>query len=70
MSTKLTDDSIMPVSKYAGKKMSEVPDWYLKHLHDERKDVLKRFPDLKKYIDDNLDTITLNIERSKSKKNA
>lgn len=55
----------MPFSKYAGLKMSEVPDWYLKHLYDERQDVLKRFPNLKEYIEDNLDLITTNIQRQK-----
>lgn len=65
---KLTDESKMPFSKYAGKKMSEVPDWYLKHLLEERQDVLKRFPNLKEYIEDNLDLITKNIELSKCQK--
>jgi hypothetical protein len=62
----MTDESPMPFGKYKGKKMSEVPDYYLLWVWDNIQDL--RDP-LKSYIANNLEAIRVNIQRSQEKKN-
>jgi hypothetical protein len=62
----MTDESLMPFGKYKGKKMGEIPDYYLLWLWDNAS---LRDP-LKAYIADNLEVIKTNIRRSQEKKNA
>lgn len=53
---KMTDESIMPWGKYAGKKMEDVPDDYLLWLYEVR----KVCGPVGEYIKDNLDAIKKN----------
>lgn len=57
----LTDETIMPFGKYQGKKLGDVPDYYLLWLHTEgTKNVL-----LKEYLDENIEAIKANIKSKK-----
>ena len=57
---KLTDESLMPLGKYKGEKMANVPASYLIWLYDENK--CNR--NVREYIDDNLDVIQEEIKRN------
>lgn len=56
----MNDDSLMPIGPYRGKPLKDVPD---QHLLDIEKDCC---PELKEYIQDNMDAILLNIAREES----
>lgn len=62
----MTDESLMPFGKYKGKKMAEIPDYYLLYMWDNFN---LRDP-LRQYIAENLEVIKVNIQRSQEKKNA
>ena len=49
----MTDKSIMPFGIHKGKQLDQVPDSYLLYLYDN----CKCGPELKAYIEDNLDVI-------------
>ena len=57
---KLTDESLMPLGKYKGEKMANVPASYLIWLYDENK--CNR--NVREYIEDNLDVIQEEIKRN------
>jgi uncharacterized protein (DUF3820 family) len=59
----ITDNSIMPFGEHKGKTMANVPDSYLLFLYEN----CKIWPNLRKYIADNMDSIIQNIERKKKK---
>lgn len=54
----MNEDSIMPFGKYKGQTLGEVPDSYLLWLFEND----KCFGLLKKYIQDNIDSIKHNIK--------
>lgn len=62
----LTDESPMPFGKYKGKKMADVPDYYLLYIYDN----YDLQPHVKTYIEQNLAAIKTNIKRSEEKRNA
>lgn len=52
----LTDEDLMPMGKdHKGKKLANVPAFYLLHLYD--KGWMSRFPSLKQYVLNNLDVL-------------
>jgi uncharacterized protein (DUF3820 family) len=55
----MTDESIMPFGKYKGEKLANVPDEYLLWLYENG----KCFGELKLYIKENLDVISVEIKR-------
>lgn len=59
----LTDDSLMPFGKFKGEEMINVPASYLIWLYDND----KCSGEVKEYIEDNLDVLRVEIERSKNK---
>jgi uncharacterized protein (DUF3820 family) len=60
----MTDESIMPFGKYKGEKLANVPPDYLIWLYDNN----KCFGEIKKYIADNMDVLTSEINyKNKSK---
>jgi hypothetical protein len=59
----LTDNSIMPFGEYKGKKLANVPDEYLIFIYEN----FNLYPNLRKYIEDNMNSILANIERKKKK---
>jgi len=60
----MKDESIMPIGKYKGEKMANVPSGYLLWLYENG----NIYGDLKKYIADNLDVLKSEIEyKNKSK---
>ena len=60
----MTDESLMPIGKYKGEKMANVPSEYLLWLYENG----NIYGELKQYIKDNLDVIKSEIEyKNKSK---
>jgi len=60
----LTDESIMPIGKYKGEKMANIPPEYLLWLYENG----NIYGELKNYIKDNLDVIKAEIDlKNKSK---
>ena len=60
----MNDESIMPFGKYKGEKMANVPADYLLWLYENN----KCFGDIKKYIEENMDSITAELlYKNKSK---
>ncbi len=57
VSTKFTNESLMPFGKYKDKKLADVPDEYLLWLHDNA----KAWGQLKIYLRDNIDAIRKNV---------
>lgn len=58
---KLTDTDPMPIGKFKGEKMENVPYWHLLWL--DRKPFCNR--DVQKYIDENRDVLELEKKRDK-----
>lgn len=60
----MTDESIMPIGKYKGEKMANVPASYLLWLYENG----NIYGELKQYITDNLEVIKSEINyKNKSK---
>lgn len=60
----MTDESIMPIGKYKGQKMANVPAEYLLWLYENG----NIYGELKEYIKNNLDVIKSEINlKNKSK---
>ena len=60
----MTDESIMPIGKYKGEKMANIPPEYLLWLYENG----NIYGELKNYIKDNLDVIKAEIDlKNKSK---
>lgn len=60
----MTDESTMPIGKYKGEKLANVPPDYLLWLYENG----NIYGELKEYIKDNLDVIKSEIEyKNKSK---
>ncbi len=57
--TKLTDESLMPFGKYKGKKMANVPAYYLLYIYDGG---LMAGP-VYDYIQDNIDALKQEIKK-------
>jgi len=53
----MTDESIMPIGKYKGEKMANIPPDYLLWLYENG----NIYGELKRYIKDNLDVIKAEI---------
>jgi len=51
----MDDNSLMPFGKFKGVKLANVPAWYLLWLYNEN----KCNGDLKEYIKENLDVLTI-----------
>ena len=67
----ITDNSLMPFGKHAGKKMSEVPDDYLLWLYEQPP--YFDTPEIRgvfAYIKDNLNALKANATREKKSRNA
>lgn len=60
----ITDESVMPYGKYKGKQMADVPAEYLQWLFDNG----KCSPDVKRYIENNIDVLESQIIRNKIKR--
>jgi uncharacterized protein (DUF3820 family) len=61
----MTDESIMPIGKYRGEKMANVPPEYLLWMYENTNII---YDELKQYIKDNLDIIKSEINyKNKSK---
>ena len=58
----MNDDSIMPYGKFKGKKLEDVPAWYLLWMNKEG----KLTPELEEYVEDNYDL----LEEEKFNENA
>lgn len=56
----LQDNSPMPFGKYKNEKMVNVPASYLMWLYDEKKCT----PEVREYIEDNLDVLKEEIKRN------
>ena len=54
----MTDESVMPIGKYKGEKMANIPALYLLWLYENA----NIYGEIKKYIEDNLDVIKSEIE--------
>lgn len=54
----MTDESIMPIGKYKGEKMANVPPKYLLWMYENT----NIYGELREYIKDNLDVIKSEIE--------
>lgn len=61
----LTDESIMPFGKHKGQRLADVPDGYLMFIYDN----YQLHPNLKTYIEENIEAIKVNIKRQGAKKN-
>ncbi len=57
VSTKFTDQSLMPFGKHKDKKLADVPDEYLLWLYDNA----KSWGQLKIYLRENIDAIRQNV---------
>lgn len=55
-------DYIMPWGKYQGKKLDDIPDYYLKWLHEES---TTRDANIRNYLTENIDAIRKNLEDKK-----
>lgn len=55
----MTDESIMPFGKFKGRKMANVPCFYLLLLHENK----YAHGELKLYIESNLQVLKLEAER-------
>jgi len=63
----MTNESIMPIGKYRGEKMANVPPEYLLWMYENTNII---YDELKQYIKDNLDIIKSEINyKNKSKGN-
>jgi len=61
----MTNESIMPIGKYRGEKMANVPPEYLLWMYENTNII---YDELKQYIKDNLDIIKSEINyKNKSK---
>lgn len=60
----MEDTDLMPFGKYKGKQMQDVPADYLIWLHENNKCT----PQVKKYIEDNLDVLETEIKRNQKSK--
>lgn len=60
----MTDDSIMPIGKYKGEKLANVPPDYLLWLYENG----SIYGELKQYIADNLEVIKSEINYKKKSK--
>lgn len=64
--SKFTDESIMPFGAHKGKKMANIPADYLVYIYDNFS--FSYYPEVKKYIKDNLDVLKSEIDlKNKSK---
>ena len=64
----MTDDSIMPFGKHKGDKLANVPAAYLLWLKaqwDETPPERERDRELKRYIEDNIDILTMEQKRER-----
>lgn len=61
----LTDNSLMPFGQFKGQKLANVPAWYLLYIRDNFTNLRD---DLKKYIDDNRDSLTMEKKRADREK--
>ena len=63
----MTDESIMPFGKFKGKRMYQVPDWYLLGIERDHEGffgfVEDKYPEVLEYIVDNMDALTKNQHR-------
>ena len=60
----MTDESIMPIGKYKGDKLANIPPHYLLWMYENT----NIYGELREYIKDNLDVIKSEIEyKNKSK---
>jgi hypothetical protein len=61
------DETYMPFGEHKGKKLGNIPDSYLQHLHGVYKDTgeYKYYPQFRTYLDDNIDAIRANLLRNK-----
>jgi len=55
----MDDNTEMPLGKFKGTKMANVPADYLKFLYDNG----KCYGELKRYIEDNMELIDLEIQK-------
>ena len=63
----LTDMDKMPFGKYNGYILANVPDTYLLWLWENKNaGMVKRFPAFYAYLEQSLDAIKFNVEKSKS----
>jgi len=56
----MTDTTLMPFGKHKGKKMIDVPAFYLKFIYDNN--MLCKNNELREYIEDNMDVINKEIK--------
>ncbi len=61
----VTDESMMPFGKYKGEKLANVPAEYLLWLYENN----KVYGGIKKYIEENLDVIRMEINQKNKYKN-
>lgn len=55
----VTDETIMPWGAHKGKKMANVPDYYLKWIYENN----KCSPEIKAYIEDNAQSLKIQIKK-------
>ena len=72
----LTDESLMPFGKFQNTKMANVPYWHLLWLHNEKPTpksfnayVRNKHPEVFEYIEDNLDMLIAEKNKSLDKLN-
>lgn len=58
----MNDESLMPYGKFKGKKLEDVPAWYLLSILSEHN--LDRYEGLEDYILDNEDSLILEKQNS------
>ena len=60
------DHYIMPWGKYKGEKLANIPGGYFLFLYDGGNG-LSKFPELKQYIEDNMDIIKAEAAKEKQR---
>jgi uncharacterized protein (DUF3820 family) len=58
----MNDESVMPLGKYKGEKMANIPPDYLIWLYENAKVYGDVMAEIKDYIKDNLDVLKAEIE--------
>ena len=59
----MTDSDLMPFGPYEGIPLEDVPDQHLLDIETEYVQQYHSHPELREYIEDNMDAIRFNIKR-------
>ena len=57
------DDTLMPFGVHQGKRLEDVPAWYLLYIYDKKPNLDKR---MREYIEDNMDVLQKEVNENRN----